>query len=634
MKAVASSFDADTKAKEKNAKTAEILNKQIETQKERIRLLTEMYQKSAQELGENDTKTLKWKEALNNATASLNSMEKDLKDTEQGIKSEGDAAEKAAERHQKLVSGLKAAGAAFAAVAAAAGAAAIKLGKAVVESFGELEQNLGGSEAVFGQYAESIQKAAEDAYRTMGTSQSDYLATANKIGALFQGSGIEQQRSLELTTQAMQRAADMASVMGIDTQTALDAITGAAKGNFAMMDNIGIAMNATTLEAYALSKGITTAYKSMSNSQKAELAMQYFFEKTAQYEGNFAKEATSTVTGSLGLLSASWKSFIAGLGNEKADINNLTNNIVDAFQAVVKNIKPVIENIVNALPTAFNAMSEMLIEMLPSLLSTVMGLFDSVLDMLVKSLPELIPVAVSAVLTITNTLVDNLPTLVNGALMLVVALAQGFADNVDELTPAVVDAVITVVTTLINNIDLVIGAGLDLIDGLITGIINAIPNIIAALPKVITAIIDKFKSTDWASIGKNIMEGIKKGISSMISNLVAAVKDVANNLINAAKRVLGISSPSKVFANEIGKYIPEGITLGIDRNVPAMLRDAREQFGMLSAALPARAIGSTQNYGGFTINVNAAPGQDAKEIADMVMLRIQSAVSRKEAVFA
>ena len=98
------------------------------------------------------------------------------------------------------------------------GAAAVKLGKEVIASFGELEQNLGGSEAVFGEYAKNIQKIGEDAYKNMGTSQSDYLSTANKMGALFQGSGIEQEKSMELTEKAMQRAADMASVMGIDMQ--------------------------------------------------------------------------------------------------------------------------------------------------------------------------------------------------------------------------------------------------------------------------------------------------------------------------------------------------------------------------------------------------------------------------------
>ena len=166
------------------------------------------------------------------------------------------------------------------AASVAAGAAAVKLGKEVVEQFGELEQNLGGSEAVFGEYAARIQKTGEEAYKNLGLSQSEYLATANKMGALFQSSGIEQQKNLELTEKAMQRAADMASVMGIDMQTAMESVAGAAKSNFTMMDNLGVAMNATSIEVYALAKGLAFTWASATNAEKAENAMQMFFENT------------------------------------------------------------------------------------------------------------------------------------------------------------------------------------------------------------------------------------------------------------------------------------------------------------------------------------------------------------------
>ncbi|HPQ79846.1 MAG TPA: phage tail protein, partial [Candidatus Dojkabacteria bacterium] len=126
-------------------------------------------------------------------------------------------------------------------------------------------------------------KTGEEAYKNLGVSQSQYLSTANKMGALFQGSGVEQQKSLELTEKAMQRAADMASVMGIDMQVALDSVAGAAKGNFTMMDNLGVAMNATNIEAYALAKGLDFTWASATNAEKAEVAMQMFFENTEQY---------------------------------------------------------------------------------------------------------------------------------------------------------------------------------------------------------------------------------------------------------------------------------------------------------------------------------------------------------------
>ena len=244
----------------------------------------------------------------------------------------GKSAEDAGGKFDKLGGILKGIGVAMGAVAVAAGAAAIKLGKEVVQQFGELEQNLGGSEAVFGAYAASIQKTGEEAYKNLGVSQSEYLATANKMGALFQGSGIQQQKSLELTEKAMQRAADMASVMGVDMQMALDSVAGAAKGNFTMMDNLGVAMNATNIQAYALAKGLDFTWNTATQAEKAEIAMQMFFENTEQYAGNFARESTQTITGSIGLLQAALGSFTGGLGNANADMTNLTENLVDAFR--------------------------------------------------------------------------------------------------------------------------------------------------------------------------------------------------------------------------------------------------------------------------------------------------------------
>jgi len=107
----------------------------------------------------------------------------------------------------------------------------------IVKSFASLEQNIGGTKAVFGDFAQTVQNDAKTAYKNMGLSASDYMATANKMASLFQGSGIEQKKSMDLTTSAMQRAADVASVMGVDMSMAMESVAGAAKGNFTMINN-------------------------------------------------------------------------------------------------------------------------------------------------------------------------------------------------------------------------------------------------------------------------------------------------------------------------------------------------------------------------------------------------------------
>jgi hypothetical protein len=277
MKVVSTAYDKNNASANDLQSTNQTLNKKLEEQKGKVEVLKKALEDAKKETGENSDTTKKWQTELNNAQAEVNktsqaiaknedvlkkmekanvSNTKELKEFEEQEKKAGESTIilgdliKANLTSDAIVGGVKA----LASGVKAVGGAMLNFGKEVVSSYGELEQNLGGSEAVFGEYASKIQKRGEDAYKNLGVSQSDYLATANKMGALFQGSGIEQQKSLELTSQAMQRASDMASVMGIDMQVALDSVSGAAKGNFTMMDNLGVSMNATTIEAYADTK--------------------------------------------------------------------------------------------------------------------------------------------------------------------------------------------------------------------------------------------------------------------------------------------------------------------------------------------------------------------------------------------
>lgn len=195
----------------------------------------------------------------------------------------------------------------------AATVSALGIGKIISDSItsgGELEQNLGGSIAVFERYADRMQKTASTAFKDMGLSEAQYLSTANKMGALFKGSGLDIAYSADMTQKAMQRAADVASVMGIDTKSAMESVTGAAKGNFTMMDNLGVAINDTTLQIYAQEHGLG---KLETTQQKVTAAMQMFLERTEYAAGNYARE-NATFAGSLSTLKAELADIEADLG--------------------------------------------------------------------------------------------------------------------------------------------------------------------------------------------------------------------------------------------------------------------------------------------------------------------------------
>jgi len=235
-------------------------------------------------------------------TADIRDLTQRLNQAERELEELGDTSERSTDRAASGFANL-------AGTISALGIGAVL--KEVVTAAGELEQNMGGSSAVFKEYATTLQQYAAQAYQTMGLSQSQYLATANKMGALFQGSGFSIAESVDLTSQAMQRAADVASIMGIDVGSAMEAVAGAAKGNFTMMDNLGVAINDTTLQIYAQEKGLG---KLETTQQKVNAAMMMFMETSEYAAGNYARE-NETFAGAL-------QTFKAELQNAAAEIGS------------------------------------------------------------------------------------------------------------------------------------------------------------------------------------------------------------------------------------------------------------------------------------------------------------------------
>lgn len=609
MKLVTAEFAANADSEEALTKKNDVLERSVSTLRDKLEMQQKALQESAQKFGEADARTMKWQQAVNETEAALATAENQIKQNTKALDDNEEANESAAEAEEKHTISLGKVAAAFGAMATAAAGAAVALAKNVISSFGELEQNLGGSEAVFGKYAETIQKEGEDAYKNLGVSQSEYLATANKIGALFQGTGVEQERSLELTTQAMQRAADMASVMGINTEDALNAITGAAKGNYTMMDNLGVAMNNTALEAYAIEKGFDKAFGSMSQAEKAEVAMQYFFENTQQYAGNFAREATQTVSGAIGLFTAAKDSLIAGLGSADADIANLAQNLIDAGLSVFQNVGPVIQNLTAALPDVISALLDGIQSVLPQLLPAGLSLVKAIIDGIVQSLPILIPVATQIITELTTYLMspDTLGELIQAALTILTTLATQLTTALPELVPVAVEAILTLVDTLISNADQLVDASIQIIFALTDGLIAALPTLLDQAPviveklvaalvenapkllesglqlivKLVAGLIENLPQIGKAAVdivttllegiadlfvsfvdmGRNIVEGIVEGIQGAFDWAWQQVKDFFKNIIDGVKDFLGIHSPSTVFA-EIGRYMAEGLGEG------------------------------------------------------------------------
>ena len=416
---------------------------------------------------------------------------------------------------------------------AAGGAAMAGLTIKAMNLGGELEQNMGGSEAVFAEYATKMQVIAKEAFGNMGLSTSDFLATANKMGALFQGAGFSIQESSDISAKAMQRAADVASIMGIDTAAAMDAIAGAAKGNFTMMDNLGVAMNDTTLNAYAMEKGIKKTTQEMTNQEKIGLAMEMFLDKTAYAAGNYAKE-NETLAGSLGTAKAALTNFLDGSG----DVESLVTAFSNAADVIIRNIQ----------------------ELAPRLISGLTEIVGEVIPMIGPLCQQILPVIVEGAISLINGLVDAFPDLVNTlATDVLPAVLDGFMmilRGLLESAPTLIESLFTDVLPellygLTGVVDVLLTHLPEMLSSLMNGLIETLPvlieciaymiwSIAVELPSIIQPIFDKLPELIITIVDAVVtnLPMIIDGLIFLILEIVRALPDIVSSLVDAIPTVV------------------------------------------------------------------------------------------------
>ena len=329
--------------------------------------------------------------------------------------------------------------------------------------------------------------------------------------------------------------------------------------------------------------------------------------------------ATSLVTGLMNALPAVL-TVIADVA--PTVINTLVPALIALLPQIVQTgidvIVSLAQGIADALPELIPAAAEAIAEIariltdpdnLSAVIDAALEIILALVDGFMDAIPTLIEVIPDIIANLVTAIIVNAPKLIEASIALILSLADGLIKALPELVAAIPNLIIALVEGILDHLDEIILAGVKVTGALIKGLIKAIPDIIMAIPRVISSIVDTFLDFDWLGLGKNIVEGIIDGFVEMWNDFKNTVHDAVTGVVDEVKDILGIASPSKVFAG-IGGYMAEGLGQGFDKEFSSVKRGIQSQldfgtmtFGMSSFGhLPALAgAGTTNNY----YNINA-----------------------------
>lgn len=292
-------------------------------------------------------------------------------------------------------------------------------------------------------------------------------------------------------------------------------------------------------------------------------AIEYIQEKQG-IAGTTAREASSTISGSIGMVKAAWENLMSGLADPDADISELASNLVESVATVGENLLPAIEQfgagfgeamqvlapkIISGIPTVISTvlpqlvssavnmisvLGQTLVSTAPQLMQVGMQLMQSLISGVQNNLPGMIATAMNALMSFSGKFREGAGKFIDLGLQLIKSIAEGIIQNI----PTFIETVPTIVSNFANvindNAPKVVSTGISILKSLALGIIQAIPVLIANLPKILKAIVDVFMAFQWLSLGRFAISGIAKGLRAA----GGALKGAVMKPINAVKSTI------------------------------------------------------------------------------------------------
>ena len=517
----------------------------------------------------------------------------------------------------KIGSAVNTAVKASAAAVGAASAGVAALGTACINAYADYEQLVGGVETLFKDSADTIQTYADNAYKTAGLSANEYMETVTSFSAsLLQSLDGDTEKAAAAADLAITDMADNANKMGTAMESIQNAYQGFAKQNYTMLDNLKLGYGGTKEEMQRLladaEKLSGVKYDLSSYADIVEAI--HVIQTEMGITGTTAKEASTTIQGSVASMKAAWANLMVGMADDTQDFDLLLSNFIESIGTVADNLLPrigvVIEGmgklvaglapeIASALPTLTNellpnlvelgvqsisalvqgiqengdslaagalsivgTLAEGIAELLPMVADTAASLAVSLADGLTESLPNIIPIAIETISTLVENLTENANTIIDAGIQIIIALGEGLIAALPQLIETIPQIVINIANVINDNAPRLIKTALYLIGQLAIGLIKAIPTLIANIPQIIHAIVEAFMAFQWLNLGKQLIEGVANGVKKAGESMATAAK---NTFSKFKSKLAGVEVASEL--KNIGKHIIDGIVGGIKNSL-------------------------------------------------------------------
>ena len=330
-------------------------------------------------------------------------------------------------------------------------------------------------------------------------------------------------------------------------------------------------------------------------------------------------------------------------GDPAGGVGMIMNGIGTMAQTIINGVPQMVEAGYQLVGGVISSIGDKL----PEVLEQGGTMLQTMANGFLTNLPSMISSVGTVITNVISYLLSNLPKFLSKGMEIVGSLASGIIRNLPAILSSMGQLLVKLVTTIIQKGPEFLKQGLQLIVKMATGIIQGIPKILSAGKQIFSNLGNYIRSVNWAGLGRNIIDGIVRGLRAAGSAVKNFLKNIAKGALDSVKRFFGIKSPSRVMADEVGRYLPLGIAQGIEKNA-SVVQDAMYDLAgdvtakpvvnaMVTGSRSTSASGSSSSttiYGGVPINIYASDYGNAKEVAQEVMRIIKSEMNSERMVFA